>query len=49
MVANGWAVAFRRFSLDYVADEDIARRNRINIWSGEFDRPWDWRTQRRNY
>jgi len=48
MVANGWAVAFRRYSLDYVADEDIARRNRINIWSGEFDLPWDWRVQHRN-
>ncbi|MEJ2378010.1 MAG: thermonuclease family protein [Pseudolabrys sp.] len=45
MVANGWAVAYRRYSLDYVADEDIARRNRINIWSGEFDMPWDWRRQ----
>jgi endonuclease YncB( thermonuclease family) len=45
MVANGWAVAYRRYSLDYVADEDTARQNRINIWSGEFDMPWDWRRQ----
>ena len=48
MVANGWAVAFRRFSLDYVADEDTARQKRIYIWSGEFDMPWDWRAQQRN-
>ena len=48
MVANGWAVAYRRYSVDYVADEDAARRNRINIWSGDFDMPWDWRAQRRN-
>jgi endonuclease YncB( thermonuclease family) len=46
MVANGWAVAFRRYSLDYVAYEDAARRKRTNIWSGEFDMPWDWRAQR---
>jgi endonuclease YncB( thermonuclease family) len=45
MVANGWAVAYRRYSLDYVTDEDTARRNRTNIWSGEFDMPWDWRSQ----
>ena len=45
MVANGWAVAYRRYSLDYVTDEDTARRNRTNIWSGEFDMPWDWRRQ----
>jgi endonuclease YncB( thermonuclease family) len=25
MVANGWAVAFRRYALDYAADEDTAR------------------------
>ena len=45
MVANGWAVAYRRYSLDYVADEDTARRNRTNIWSGKFDMPWEWRRQ----
>jgi endonuclease YncB( thermonuclease family) len=45
LVANGWAVAYRRYSRDYVADEDTARQNRTNIWSGEFDMPWDWRRQ----
>ena len=39
MVANGWAVAFQRYSLDYVVDEDAARRSQINIWSGDFDMP----------
>jgi endonuclease YncB( thermonuclease family) len=48
MVANGWAVAYRRYSLDYVADEDTARRNRINIWSGAFDMPWNWRRRNPN-
>jgi endonuclease YncB( thermonuclease family) len=48
MVANGWAVAFRRYSLDYVADEDKARQSRLNIWSGRFDMPWDWRAQQQN-
>ena len=45
MVANGWAVAYRRYSLDYVADEDEAHHRKINIWSGEFEMPWDWRRQ----
>ena len=49
MVANGWAVAYRRYRADYVADEDAARRKRINMWSGDFEMPWDWRAQRRNY
>jgi len=47
MVANGWAVAFRRYSLEYVAAEDAARRSRFNVWSGSFEMPWDWRGQRR--
>ena len=49
MVAKGWAVAYPRYSLDYVTDEDAARRKRINMWSGDFEMPWDWRAQRRNY
>lgn len=43
MIANGWAVAFRRYSQDYVDDEDQARSARRGIWSGTFDMPWDWR------
>ena len=45
MVANGWAVAYKRYSVDYVASEAAARRSQINIWSGSFDMPWDWRAQ----
>jgi endonuclease YncB( thermonuclease family) len=48
MILNGWAVAFRRYSRDYVTDEASAKRYRINIWSGEFDMPWDWRVQHRS-
>ena len=36
------------YSVDYIADEDAARWTRINIWSGDFDMPWEWRAQRRN-
>jgi len=49
MVMSGWAVAFRRFSLDYVQDEDLARRARRGIWEGNFDMPWDWRARRRGH
>ena len=48
MVITGWAVAFRRYSVDYVADEDAARQSRINISLGDFDMPWVWRAQRRH-
>jgi endonuclease YncB( thermonuclease family) len=46
MVANGWAVAYRKYSLDYVADEELAHADKVGIWSGTFDMPWDWRSQK---
>lgn len=43
LVRRGLALAYRRYSLDYVADEDHARLNKLGIWAGEFTAPWDWR------
>lgn len=47
LVRNGWAVAYRKYSTDYVADEAIARSAKVNIWSGTFEMPWDWRAHGR--
>jgi endonuclease YncB( thermonuclease family) len=43
LVRNGWALAFRRYSIEYVADEDFAREHKHGVWSGAFIAPWDWR------
>ena len=43
LVANGWALAYRRYSEDYVDEEKHARANRRGIHRGEFVEPWDWR------
>lgn len=43
VVRNGWALAFRRYSTAYVADEDWARERQNGLWSGAFVAPWDWR------
>ena len=43
LVANGWALAYRQFSGDYVAEEEEAQANRRGIHRGEFVAPWDWR------
>lgn len=43
MVANGWAVAYRKYSVDYVVDEECAKRAKLGIWSGSFEMPWEWR------
>jgi len=43
MVRLGWATAYRRYSKEYVGDEEYARRNRIGIWEGSFITPEKWR------
>ncbi len=47
MVARGWAVAYRRYSMDYVAEESTARSAGLGIWSGDFISPEDWRRSQR--
>lgn len=46
LVASGLALAYRRYSEDYVAAEQAARAARRGLWQGDFEAPWDWR--RRN-
>lgn len=43
MVEGGWALAYRRYSMDYVQEEAAARAAGRGIWRGEFVAPWDWR------
>ena len=47
MVAAGWAVAYVRYSRDYERDEAAARRARLGIWRGSFERPDVYRSARR--
>lgn len=46
MVRAGHALAYRRYSKDYVSYEGMARSEKRGIWAGQFEAPWDWR--RRN-
>ena len=43
MVRNGLAVAYKRYSKDYIRDEEYARKNKLGIWNGTFTRPENWR------
>ena len=43
LVAQGLALAYRRYSLDYVAAEDQAREAGRGMWAGSFEPPWEWR------
>jgi hypothetical protein len=46
-VRAGLALAYRRYSNDYVAEENAARDAKRGLWSGEFTPPWDWRHESR--
>ena len=43
MVRNGYAVAYRRYSKDYILDEKYAKTNKVGLWSGIFINPEKWR------
>lgn len=43
MVSNGWALAYRRYSHDYVKDEFTADVLNKGMWAGDFIEPWAWR------
>ena len=43
LVRQGLALAYRRYSTRYVADEDAARAEGLGLWSRSFVEPWRWR------
>ena len=43
MVSQGWAIAYRKFSTDYVDEEDDARAKKNGAWRGEFVPPMKWK------
>tara|TARA_B100000902_G_C27005017_1_gene761785 strand:- start:38 stop:529 length:492 start_codon:yes stop_codon:yes gene_type:complete len=43
MVRNGHAVAYRRYSKEYIDDEDFAKENKLGLWQGKFLNPEKWR------
>lgn len=47
MVSEGYAVAYRQYSMTYVADEGVAKENGRGLWSGAFVMPWEWRRGKR--
>ena len=43
LVVNGYALAYRKYSMRYVEEEDEAKAAKRGIWSGTFTPPWEWR------
>lgn len=43
LVAEGWALAYRRYSRLYIEAEETARKANKGIWRTRFVKPWDAR------
>lgn len=43
MVADGFALAYRKYSDRYIDDEDRAHAAGLGIWNSEFEGPESWR------
>lgn len=43
LVEAGLALAYRRYSQEFVPAEEAARRAAKGLWAGEFVPPWQWR------
>ena len=43
LVKNGYAFAYRRYSKKFVEDENFAKKNKLGLWSMDFQYPWDFR------
>ena len=47
MVKNGWALAYRKYSRDYIDEEKEAKDKKMGMWAGKFIAPWRWRKLKR--
>ena len=47
MVRQGYAIAYRRYSIAYVADEAAAQRAGAGFWSAQMQRPSEYREAQR--
>ena len=43
MVQTGHAVVYEKYSKKFVAQEIFAKKEKLGLWSGTFEMPWDWR------
>ena len=46
MVREGWALAYRQYSLDYINEENSASASGRRLWNTEFTPPWEWRRRK---
>jgi endonuclease YncB( thermonuclease family) len=48
MVREGYAVAYSQYSKDFIEDEKYAKKNKLGIWSMNFQMPSEYRKSLQN-
>ena len=48
LVKNGWAIAYRYYSTDYIVEEKYAHDNKLGIWKSKFIEPYAYRKKNKN-
>lgn len=43
MIQKGWALAYTKYSDQYISQQSIAQKNKAGMWAGSFESPWDYR------
>lgn len=46
LIIEGWAMAYRRYSMRLVDLEDRARAEKVGLWAAGFEAPWEFRAKR---
>ena len=43
LVRSGYAFAYRKYSDQFIKDEEFAKERKLGLWSMKFEYPWDFR------
>ena len=43
LVRSGYAFAYRKYSDNFIKEEEFAKENKLGMWSMKFEYPWDFR------
>ena len=47
MLEEGYALAYRQYSKEYIEEEKRAKDNKRGIWKSKFMYPWEWRRKKK--
>ena len=45
LVRSGYAFAYRKYSDKFIREEEFAKKNKLGMWSMQFEYPWKFRNK----